>query len=204
MPVNHSSYRYKSSTVKSKSRKRKLSPLWLSVLAVSLWFGYKQIESYWIQPEAVFVLGGHEERERFAAQLAEQHPNLPIWVSSGSPEYYVRKIFTKAGVSSDRLHLDYQATDTVTNFTTLVDKLKAQGIDSVYLVTSQNHMLRALVIGEIVFGTHGIVIKPVSVPSSSPPESMKKCFRDGMRAILWVTTGHTGAALIRSWYNEPS
>ena len=156
------------------------------------------MQSYFVQPEAIFVLGGHEERERFATQLAQQHPDLPVWISSGSPEDYVRRMFARAGISGDRLHLDYRATDTVTNFTTLVDQLKAQGISSVYLVTSDNHMRRARLIGEIVFGSQGITLKPVPTLSHSPPESWRKCLRDGARAVLWVTTGHTGVSL-RPW-----
>ena len=166
-------------------------------MVLSFWFGYKQIQSYFVKPEALFVLGGHEEREHFAAQLAKQHPHIPIWVSSGSPKDYAEKIFTKAGISGDRLHLDYQASDTVTNFTSLVDRLKAEGIDSVYLITSENHMPRARIIGEIIFGSRGIILKPMSVPSDSPPESIRKSLRDGARAILWLTTGHTGATITR-------
>ncbi|HAC64836.1 MAG TPA: YdcF family protein [Cyanothece sp. UBA12306] len=167
----------------------------LPLVGFSLWLGYKQLQSYLVQPEAIFVLGGHEERERFAAQLAIQHPSLPIWVSSGSPQGYVRKIFTKAGISGDRLHLDYQAKDTVTNFTTLVNQFKAQGIDSIYLVTSANHLPRARVIGEIIFGSQGIIIKPMPVNSDRPPESWEKILRDGARSLLWIATGKTGESL---------
>ena len=156
------------------------------------------MQSYFIQPEAIFVLGGHEARERFAAQLAQQHPHLPVWISSGSPEDYVQRMFAQAGINGDRLYLDYRATDTVTNFTTLVDELKAQGISSVYLVTSDNHMRRARLIGEIVFGSQGITLKPTPTPSHAPPESWRKSLRDGARAVLWVTTGHTGVSL-RPW-----
>ena len=195
MLLNHSQPRNQRSYFPKKSNKLRL--LFLSAIAVCLWFSYKQVQSYFVQPEALFVLGGHEEREGFAAQLAKKHPDLPIWVSSGSPKEYAQKIFTKAGIKSDRLHLDYQASDTVTNFTSLVDQLKAQGIDSVYLITSENHMPRARLIGEIVFGSRGIILKPVSVPSNSPPESIQKSLRDGARAILWLTTGHTGATITR-------
>ncbi len=167
----------------------------MPVLALSLFYGYKQIESYFIQPEAIFVLGGDEDRERFAAKLAQKHPGLPIWVSSGSSEWYTKKIFAKAAIERKRLHLDRRAVDTVTNFTTLADELQAKGIDSVYLITSDDHMRRARVIGEIVFGSRGIVLKPVPVPSGREPEPMEKVIRDGARAILWVTTGHTGATL---------
>ena len=197
MLLNHSQSRNHFSYLPTEGKNKKLRLFLLSVMAVCLWFGYKQVQSYLVQPEALFVLGGHEERECFAAKLAQKYPHLPIWVSSGSPKDYAQKIFTKAGIESDRLHLDYQASDTVTNFTSLVDELKAQGIDSVYLITSENHMPRARLIGEIVFGSRGIIIKPVAVPSDAPPESINKSLRDGARAILWLTTGHTGATITR-------
>ncbi len=173
----------------------KLLPWLIPVLAVVLFCGYREIKSYVVQPEAIFVLGGAEERESFAAKFAKLHPELDIWVSSGSPEWYTQKIFAKAGIIQERLHIDRRAVDTVTNFTTLVDELKAEGIDSVYLVTSDNHMRRARVIGEIVFGSRGIILEPLPVTSGRSPEPIDKCFRDGIRAILWLTTGHTGATL---------
>jgi uncharacterized SAM-binding protein YcdF (DUF218 family) len=170
--------------------------LWLMpALAVSLLYGYKQIESYFVQPEAIFVLGGAEERELFAAKFARQYPELPIWVSSGTPKEYAQRVFTKAGIDRSRVHLDYHASDTVTNFTSLADELRGKGINSVYLITSDYHMRRARVIGEIVFGSRGILLKPVGIPTRNEPEPIEKVIRDGARAILWVTTGRTGANL---------
>ncbi len=171
--------------------------LLLSVVVTSLCVGFKPAHQMTSSPEALLVLGGHEERERFAAQLALQHPQLPIWISSGSPQEYAQKIFAKAGIKSDRLNFDYRAQDTVTNFTTLVDELQAQGIDSVYLITSENHMKRAKIIGDIVLGSRGIDFKPIYVPSSNPPEPIEKCLRDGARSIFWLITGQTGAVLVK-------
>lgn len=173
--------------------------LLLSVVAtsLSLCVGFKPSHQVTSSPEALLVLGGHEERERFAAQLAQQHPQLPIWISSGSPQEYAQKIFAKAGVKSDRLNFDYRASDTVTNFTTLVDELQAKGIDSVYLITSENHMKRAKIIGDIVLGSRRINFKPIYVPSSNPPEPIEKCWRDGARSIFWLVTGQTGAVLVQ-------
>ena len=167
------------------------------VLPILLWLGYKEIKSQLEQPQAMLVLGGSAEREKFAARFAHQHPDLLIWVSSGSPKNYAKREFAKAGIDQSRLHLDYRALDTVTNFTTLVDDLKARGIKSIYLITSNYHMRRACVIGEIVLGSRGIDFKPVSVPSTLPPEPIEKAIRDGGRALLWVITGHTGANFIR-------
>ncbi|MGQ4646943.1 ElyC/SanA/YdcF family protein [Lyngbya aestuarii] len=180
---------------KPKHSQVRFLPWLMPILAVSILCGYKQIKSYFVQPEAIFVLGGDEKRELFAARLAQQHPGLDIWVSSGSSEWYTQKIFAKAGIDRNRLHIDRRAIDTVTNFTTLVDDLQTRGVDGVYLITSDDHMRRARVIGEIVFGSKGIALHPVSVASGRSPEPLEKSFRDGARAILWVFTGYTGATL---------
>ena len=160
---------------------------------MACWFGYQHLKSEFQRPQALLVLGGATEREVFAAKFALAHPELPIWVSSGSNPEFAQWVFSEAGIESDRVHLDYRAVDTVTNFTTLVDELKAQGIESVYLITSDDHMRRAQIIGEIVLGSRGISFKPVAVPSGRTPEPMEKALRDGARAILWLTTGYTGA-----------
>ena len=155
---------------------------------------YKQIRNYIDTPQALLVLGGALEREEFAAEFARNNPHLQIWVSGGSNPEYAEWIFSKAGIDLERVHLDYQAQDTVTNFTTLVDQLKSEGIASVYLITSDDHMRRAQVIGEIVLGSRGISFKPLPVPSGRSPEPIEKAIRDGARAILWLTTGYTGAS----------
>ncbi|MDE5095823.1 MAG: YdcF family protein [Trichodesmium sp. St11_bin5] len=165
-------------------------------LLATLWISYQQISGTIKPPQALLVLGGAIEREAFAAEFARQHPNLDIWVSSGSNPEYAEWLFSQAGISQTRLHLDYDAVDTVTNFTTTVDKLKSQGITSVYLVTSDDHMRRAIVIGKIVLSSRGIAFKPLPVPSGRSPEPIKKAIRDGIRGILWLTTGYTGANLL--------
>ena len=175
---------------------KKRSFLWfLPILVVVLFFAYKELQSVLAQPNDIFVLGGLEEREREAAELARKYPELDIWVSSGSPEGYVRKIFNNAGIHRDRLHLDYKAQDTVTNFTVLVDRLRSEGVESVYLITSENHMRRARSVGEMVFGSRGIVIKPLAIRSGGQPEPFYKTIRDGGRAFLWLFTGKTAASL---------
>jgi uncharacterized SAM-binding protein YcdF (DUF218 family) len=169
-------------------------------LPVLMWLGYQESKIERLPPQAVLVLGGSTtrlERERFTAKFVREHPSLPIWISGGSPPQSTQNVFAKAGVDLKRLHLDYQAVDTVTNFTTIVDELQAQGIKSVYLITSDFHMRRARVIGEIVFGSRGIQLKPVPVPSGNISEPWDKSIRDGARALIWVVTGYTGAEHIK-------
>ncbi|PSB26510.1 hypothetical protein C7B82_19695 [Stenomitos frigidus ULC18] len=167
------------------------------VLVPSLWLGYRELKSYFVEPQAILVLGGAPKRESFAAEFARLHPGIPIWVSGGSPREYTESVFADAGINPTRLHIDRHAVDTVSNFTTLVDTFRSKGISSVYLITSDYHMRRARVIGELVFGSRGIDLKPVSMPSEQATEPMAKAVRDGGRAILWLTTGHTGSTLVR-------
>jgi uncharacterized SAM-binding protein YcdF (DUF218 family) len=170
-------------------------------LPLLMWLGYQESQIERMEPQAVLVLGGSTsqlERERFTANFVREYPQLPIWISGGSPPQSTQNVFTNAGVDTKRLHLDYEAVDTVTNFTTLVDELQAKGIKSVYLITSDFHMRRARVIGEIVLGSRGIHLKPVPVPSKYSQEPVEKSIRDGARALLWVVTGYTGAEYSRS------
>lgn len=172
------------------------------LILLLLGIGIRTVEGVMRTPEAVLVLGGSVEREAFAAQFAKEYPDLPVWISSGSNPEYAEWVFSEAGIGTERLHLDYQATDTVTNFTTLVDSFKARGIRSVYLITSDYHMRRAKVIGEIVFGSQGISFKPVAVPSQYSPEPWSKVFRDAVRSVTWVVTGRTGASLAQTLYRD--
>lgn len=57
-------------------------------------------------------------------------------------------------------------------------------------------MNRARIIGEIVFGSQGIILKPLAVNSNSSPEPVEKIVRDGGRSFLWLLTGKTGETLI--------
>lgn len=141
------------------------------------------------EPQAILVLGGSPTREKFAAQFALQHPHLPIFVSSGSPEEYAQYVFDSAGVSRSRIHLDYRAVDTVTNFTIMVTEFEKRKITDVYVITSDFHMPRAMIIGKIVLGSRGIEMHPIAIPSKIQSENPAKTLRDGLRSVFWLVTG---------------
>jgi uncharacterized SAM-binding protein YcdF (DUF218 family) len=168
----------------------------LSMLPMVL-LGQSHIKAKLREPEAILVLGGAAEREHFAAELATQYPDLEVWVSSGTNPEYAHWLFQEANIAPDRVHLDYRAVDTVTNFTTLVTDLKAEGVESVYLVTSDYHMRRASIIAQVVLGRYDITFEPVPVPSNygAAEEPLLRGLRDGARAVLWVFTGQTGSSL---------
>ncbi|MDB9347613.1 YdcF family protein [Nodularia spumigena] len=146
-------------------------------------------------PQAMFVLGGGSARMKFAAQFWQSHQNLDIWVSDFPWNLETnRRIFLQYGVSDEKLHLDGRATDTVTNFTTLVEEFADRDLQNIYLITSDYHMRRSRVIATVVLGSQGIVVTPLAVPSSGQePESLLRVLRDAGRSILWIVTDRTGA-----------
>ena len=79
--------------------------------------------------------------------------------------------------------------DTVSNFTIMVSELQKRNITDVYVITSDFHMPRALVIGKIVLGSRGIEMYPVTIPSTIKSENPAKSLRDGLRSVFWLVTG---------------
>ena len=146
------------------------------------------------QAQAILTLGSWSDREYFTAQFATAHPDLEIWVSTGTPPENARAIFRAFNIPDSRVHLDRRAVDTVTNFTTLVADFKQRRIQHLYLITSDYHMMRAKAIATIVLGSQGIAFTPVSIPSNQPAESKLRILRDSGRALLWIIIGRTGAS----------
>lgn len=153
-------------------------------------------------PQAILVLGGSASREIAAAKLARQNPELEIWVSTGENLENSIEIFKSAGIDSARLHLDWQAVDTVTNFTTTVEQLQQRQIQHIYLLTSDFHMKRAKAIAFLVLGSRGIAYTPVSIASERKAESTIKVTRDVGRSLLWLATGKTGAGIAISVFKK--
>jgi uncharacterized SAM-binding protein YcdF (DUF218 family) len=143
-------------------------------------------------PQAILILGGDPKREEEAAELAKYYANLKIWVSSGPDAAKSREIFRSAGIAPHRLYIDNRATDTVTNFTTIVGDLKALNIHHVYLITSDFHMDRAKAIAILVLGSQGITFTPVTTPSNRSKEQRRRIWRDVGRSLIWIYTGWSG------------
>ncbi|MGP1383649.1 MAG: YdcF family protein [Thainema sp.] len=147
-------------------------------------------------PQAILVLEGQTQRIRFAAQVAQTHASLPIWVS-GNPagQRTNQLIFQQAGIEAQRVHYDFCAIDTVTNFTCTVRDFRTRHIQHIYVITSDYHMTRALAIAYIVLGSRGIAATPIVVTSPIPRhESPLRTVRDCLRSLFWLLTGRTGAS----------
>ncbi len=146
-------------------------------------------------PQAILTLGGGSAREEFTAKIAKYYPNLDIWISSGVEKQESQRTFQQAGIPENRVHRDYSATDTVTNFTSLVDEFQRRNIHHIFFITSDFHLLRARAIAIFVLGSRGITFTPLSVPENKPKESNTRIIRDSIRSILWIFSGRSAANL---------
>jgi len=186
-------------------RRRRRGRSWLGLLAVLAvsgglaWLSRGLWQPSLPPPQLILVLGGDLDRERVAGSLARRD-GLPVLVSGGSNPEYATWQFGQQGLDAARVHLDYRATDTLTNFTSVVDELRRARVRHVLLVTSSDHMNRALLVGRMVAGSRGITLTPVAVPCGTRclPEGRRKVWGDGLRAALWVLTGRD----LRSWAAE--
>lgn len=168
----------------------------LGVGASLLWLSRATLLPPVPPPQLILVLGGDAARERLAARLASAD-GLPVLVSSGSNPEYARWVFERQGLDPRQVQLDYRAHDTLTNFTSLVDELRQAQVRHVLLVTSSDHMERAMLIGRIVAGSRGITLTPVPVPCGDHciREDPGKVWGDGFRAVVWVVSGRD----LRGW-----
>lgn len=172
----------------------------LLILCLTVLFGWIPfqiaIATYQVPyPQAIFVLGGDYTRTQYATQLWQSHKNMTIWISDCPSDLKRhRQILAQAGISAEQIRLDDQATDTVTNFTTLVNQFSQQHFRHLYLITSDYHLARATAIATIVLGSRGIIVTPARVPSQREPESMARVVRDCVRSVLWLVTSRTGAS----------
>lgn len=162
-----------------------------SIIPIKLAIAYAQAPS----PQAILILGGGRGREEFAAKFAKKHPDLHLWLSTGVNDEVAEIIFQDAEIPKEQVHLDRRATDTVTNFTTLVDEFNSLRIQHSYLITSDYHMPRSRAIAALVFGSRGIAVTSVSFPTNRSREPRLQTLRDCIRSVLWIATGHTGASL---------
>lgn len=170
----------------------------LTIIPIRLAIAYHQAP----YPQAIFTLGSGQEREKFTAQFARQHPNLEIWVSGGIAPDKAHQIFQAADIDNKRVHIDCRAVDTVTNFTSLVGDFQKRKLQHLYLITADFHMKRASAIATLVLGSRGIAFTPVPITnelihSHHSPESWYRTLRDLARVIFWLFTDRTGASLTK-------
>lgn len=140
--------------------------------------------------DIILELGGNVNRMNKAIELAKVHPDTLIIVSSEGVPDVVVSLVDNAGISRDRLLLDYNAWDTVTNFTATYKLIKSFEPKKLYVVTDKFHMRRSMAIADAVYFRRGVELIPSPYESTHPEEPIKLVIEDFLRASLWRTTGY--------------
>ena len=142
--------------------------------------------------DVILELGGNASRLYKVLELAELHPQAKIVISSeGSPDRVV-SMLRGAGIKDDRFVFDFNAWDTVTNFTNTIKLIKSFRPKRVYVVTDKFHMKRSMGIAQAVFFLSGIKLIASCYLGSEPhaPEDPHLVRTDRFRAWLWRLTGY--------------
>ena len=150
----------------------------------------------------LMILGGSRAREQAAVESLGLFQDVKlVLLSSGSMDGFELYKSVVGSIPSSRpmaVVADRAAVDTVTNCTTVCHAIAATKITSVVVVTEHAHLRRASLIAIIVFGALGITVRPHGVSAgtcSIPPESWSRCWRDALRALLFVISGFDGSTV---------
>jgi uncharacterized SAM-binding protein YcdF (DUF218 family) len=134
----------------------------------------------------ILQLGGNVNRLDTGIQVLQQYPDATMIISSElPPEECINKL-KSAKISKDRFIFDYQAWDTVTNFTTTLPIIRDMEIGEIYVVSDLFHIPRVQAICESVYLGRGIVKHYVAHGTDNHEEVV---WYDLCRALLWRFTG---------------
>lgn len=136
--------------------------------------------------DAYLVLGGSIRREIY---MAEQAPNVPVLVSSGSADPCIRILFEQNGAPLSQVWLEKCARSTLGNYTFGLPILQRWQARHVRLVTSATHLPRALWMAQILLGAHGIWVEPDLVTEQGVPGNRESPLKTGLdlaRSLGWA------------------
>jgi len=142
--------------------------------------------------DVILELGGNTCRMETAIALAKIYPDAQIIISSEGNPVGVNNMLKAAGISEDKYIFDFNAWDTVTNFTNTLQLVKSYKPENVYVVTDQFHMRRSMAIARATYALQDFELHPVpylgTTSKGSEDEHLVKT--DRFRAWLWRLTGY--------------
>jgi len=140
--------------------------------------------------DVIIHLGGDATRVYETIQVAKDNPSALIIVSSEGNPVWVDQQLQAAGISRDRYVFDFNAWDTVTNFTETKRWVMRQRPRKLLVVTNEFHMPRAETIAHCVFWKEGLRVVACPMADRTPrSESWQLVLGDVARALIWRLTG---------------
>jgi vancomycin permeability regulator SanA len=140
----------------------------------------------------IIHLGGNVRRLNKAIETYRQNPGAFIIISSEDNTQQCVDKLKAAGIPDTDYIFDFNAWDTVTNFTTTFNYIRKRGTKTLFVVTDRFHMPRAMAIANIVYLFTGV--KLVACESLegdlNRKESKGKVQEAVIRATLWKFFGY--------------
>ena len=136
--------------------------------------------------KAILQLGGNINRMDTGLKLLQNNPDAIMIISSELPVDECVGRLKRAKIPRERFIFDYQAWDTVTNFTTTLPLIRDLEIGELYVVTDLFHMPRVEAICEAIYFGKGVNRHYVTHGTDNHKEVI---WYDLCRAIFWRFTG---------------
>lgn len=128
----------------------------------------------------IICLGGDYHRNQTAAELAKQNPTAVVLVSSDGPVELGAPYYKDL---ESRVFWDFNAWDTISNFTETYNWIKEKDPKKLWVVTSDYHMKRSMAIAGPVWFSRNVEVIPVEHPSPYQKDPDPLIYM--LRAFLW-------------------
>jgi uncharacterized SAM-binding protein YcdF (DUF218 family) len=133
----------------------------------------------------ILQLGGNVARLDTGIKVLQEHPDATMIISSELPaDVCIRKL-REAKIPKERFIFDYQAWDTVTNFTVTCPMIRDMGIEELYVVSDLFHIPRVEAICESIYLGRNIKKYYISHGTDNHKEVI---WYDLCRALFWRFT----------------
>jgi uncharacterized SAM-binding protein YcdF (DUF218 family) len=142
--------------------------------------------------DIILHLGGNIDRIYKTIDVAKQHSEAIIIVSSeGGMQEMIRR-FKNAGISKDRVIFDTSALDTPGNFCCTFNLVKRYNPKNLYFVTDRFHIDRSNYIATIAYMNTGITVIPCSYNGGdlNYVEPPSYALGNVIATLIWKYTGY--------------
>lgn len=153
-----------------------------------------------LKADTLLVLGGGIKREMLAADLLSKDKDLSVIISTGSSIPCLYRVFVKEKkIEWKRVLPNFKATDTLSNFTSILPIFKRLETKKVKVIATNGHWKRAKHLAQIVLHSNGINFEAELIDGQGHEESTLKTKLDIARAYLWLLFGEI---IIKNDYNN--
>ena len=108
----------------------------------------------------IIELGGSPHRLNKAIEIYRKNPDALILISSESNPRLCVDMLNKAGIPRDKYIFDFNAWDTITNFTQTYKFIRSKDTKKLFIVTDRFHMRRSMTIAKNVYLFTGVKLIP--------------------------------------------